>query len=669
LNFISFFIKSWLNRSVMKFILTTLIATVFFLLFIFFAYRSEILRSVIVWVEPKIHIVLLILVATITIWSAIRHWRGKTKPIIKAEIHNKKLKFVLVALLPALAVIMFSLPLFRTWTTGNDNGGICIGGLIPYSDAISYYIGAQHLLYTGELDSWNHRRPINATLLATRLALARHDFRIAMIMQAILLGLSCYWAARAIASNSGVLPSLAFFAILLSFSRVYVQTTFSEGLGLTFGAFAFTVMWYGLHKRKDWMIAVGLILLVSGLNARIGAILILPCILIWACITFKKTRVARLSVAGFIILATLIGFIINVAVFKLYGGESIRQFHGATCLTLYGFAAGGKGWRQAEQDFPEIKAMDDVTMNSYVYDKTFELIKSSPLGFISGIVKSSVRSFAGFPIHFMERVFGIMPYATPIRGNLTFDIIIKLAIMLLLFILLCAGMAKCFWVSRKDLRVSFIISGLLGNILCIPLIFPDGFLRCFATTFPFMAVAVSFGMTFWRTPLESSPICNGDNHKAFSSIVIGTVLIISALFGTAIARHFEYAPLSEIPPNADNEKSVIALIGPGSAYLDILPSSSSTKTFAPIINESDFKANLIGVTDPYFSDSLGPIYQNANAPATLLYVYDIQSSMEAVILGPPNLIGKDWNYVRFSVEQIPGLFKVKNFSFISPNSK
>jgi hypothetical protein len=684
----------------LKSIVIALIATAILLLFIVSAFMSEILRTVIVWLEPKLHIILLSLAIAIAICAAtlkqlnktesskntekhnkrikfflgsiskVKHWFDRISCACKIERYRQKLRLVFAALLPALAVIAFTLPLFQTWTTGNTNDFNSFGGLIPSMDSGCYYIGAEHLLFTGELDSWNYRRPINSSLLAVRLALAKHDFRTAMLIQAVLLGLSCYLATKTFTMDFGAIPGLAFFGILIALGRTYAATTMSESLGLTFGALAFAVMWYGLRKQRDWMIASGFILLMSGLSARIGAIIILPCLLVWACFALRRTKTARYVVAGFIISAIVIGFFLNLMVFKLNGGGDISQFQGGSALTLYGFAVGGKGWRQASNDFPETRLMDDATRNAFVYRKTFELIKNEPSRFIMSVAKGSAISLMEFSVHITERISGILPYATPIKGQLTSNLLVRLIAMMLLFILVCVGIVRFFLINRRDLRVSFIMSGLLGNILSVPLVFPDGFLRVFAVTFPFFAATISVGITLWYSSLRHRLTYAENNHKVFIPLALGMVLIIAALFGPNIVRQFAYIPFPKIPPYESDKPSIVAYVGPGSTYLDILHSSSLTKTFAPKINECDFKASLDNITDPNL-DEFKHIYQNISAPAVLLYVYDLKSEKEVSIWAPPGVIGEEWNYVQFNVQRMPApsnFLKVIDYSVISPDS-
>lgn len=71
-------------------------------------------------------------------------------------------------------------------------------GLLPWSDAHAYYDGALHLADTGNQDSWNERRPINASLLTMRLGLAGFHLRIATVLQVLVLAGATFLAGRSL---------------------------------------------------------------------------------------------------------------------------------------------------------------------------------------------------------------------------------------------------------------------------------------------------------------------------------------------------------------------------------------------------------------------------------------------------------------------------------------
>ncbi len=128
------------------------------------------------------------------------------------------------------SVIAYLVQLFASWESGGSSW-FTIGGVVPWSDSYAYFGGAQRLLFDGQLDGFNSRRPIHAAFLASELAFTNLDLRKTLVIQAVLLGVASYLAARAVARDLGPLAGLALFAGIYGFGRVGVHTVMSETLG------------------------------------------------------------------------------------------------------------------------------------------------------------------------------------------------------------------------------------------------------------------------------------------------------------------------------------------------------------------------------------------------------------------------------------------------------
>src|SRR5947207_1728034 len=101
------------------------------------------------------------------------------------------------------SMIAFVIPLFSTWETGKGSYGMA-GGVIPYGDGALYFGGAQRLLFNGSLDDWNSRRPLSTLFLAVELAATNLDLRLSLVIQALLVGIACYLAARVVTLELGI---------------------------------------------------------------------------------------------------------------------------------------------------------------------------------------------------------------------------------------------------------------------------------------------------------------------------------------------------------------------------------------------------------------------------------------------------------------------------------
>src|SRR5262245_6091793 len=148
-------------------------------LFVWAAFQFETLRLLITSVAPILGRGLL--AAAVAATAAAVCWRrmARMRPS-SAQGHRsaRHLSRAAGATAPVLAAVAFLLPAFHSWTTAEPlwpGAGSLVLGILPWSDAGAYYVGAEGFLTEGVLDPWNQRRPLNAALFAVRLALVDHD--------------------------------------------------------------------------------------------------------------------------------------------------------------------------------------------------------------------------------------------------------------------------------------------------------------------------------------------------------------------------------------------------------------------------------------------------------------------------------------------------------------
>src|SRR5262249_40893761 len=145
---------------------------------------------------------------------------------------------------------------------------------------------------------------------------------------------------------------LMLLASLYAISREHVRIMTSESLGLVLGVLGSTIVWLGARDRQRYIVAFGLFVMTVGLNARAGAFLTLPVLIAWSGWAF--TNPALRFDWRFVAIATTavaVGFALNVAWLKLYGG-AFGIGHGNFALTLYGFSTGQPGWTRLYVDYP-----------------------------------------------------------------------------------------------------------------------------------------------------------------------------------------------------------------------------------------------------------------------------------------------------------------------------
>lgn len=404
------------------------------------------------------------------------------------KTHETLLQLILLVfgtslfLLPVLhAWLLFPLGLESHQTTYS-----ALAGLIPYSDAQGYYEGANHFLETGQLDFWNTRRPLNAILLSIRLWLFNDGFKGALILQALLCGLSAMLVTLSITRVFGWLSGVLTFTILFLFASVFSPTTLSETLGLTLGCLAFVMLWSAIETEKKFLFFMAGLMLMIGLNARAGAFLVLPCLILWFGLYFRKeTRPFNWQIVSFFAVGLICGMGFNLVLIKLYANPTLTggAMHGNFAPTLFGLVSGGKSWTYANIAFPELASKQtEAEVAQYLYAKSLEQFINNPFLLLKGIF----HSLAGL-------IKALISFFFQTNSFQSVYIIYLIRIMGLACLIFGAWRLKTLY-PRYRKEIGFICIGLLGCFLSAGIIWTDGGFRVFAVTIPFVALA--FGLIF-----------------------------------------------------------------------------------------------------------------------------------------------------------------------------
>ena len=260
-------------------------------------------------------------------------------------------------------------------------------GFLPWSDAHAYYTGANHLVDVGALDSWNERRPLNATLLAVRLGLARFDLRAATILQVLLLAACTFLASLLLARRLGVWVGIGMVAVVLSIARLYQSTTLSEALGMTLGALSVGLLFEGIAGRNAYVAAAGLGAMGLGMGARPGALFFIPAVLLVPFLVrnaFRDGRWKAVAAAG---LVALLGLAWTPLLNREYGtgaGMASANFAYVTC----GLAMGGS-WSQVWERYEkELRPLpNERALALFLYRESVRLVRQNPRPMLESLRK------------------------------------------------------------------------------------------------------------------------------------------------------------------------------------------------------------------------------------------------------------------------------------------
>lgn len=468
-----------------------------------------------------------------------------------------------------LAIGAFMAVVLGYWASGRSHH-VLLGGLLPWNDAAGYFFGAHHLLDSGELTSWSHRRPIYTSLLAGFLSLGGRDLQLALLVQTVFIGAVTFFAARAAALRMGPATGLLVFALLLAFAGEYAPTTMTENAGFLFGTAGIALLWLNAERRSPiWFAAAGFFLML-GLLARAGAFFVIPFLLLWPWIAFRDERGAALRCTRALLGGVLLAIFLHQAIDWRAGTDANTPFSNFS-YTLYGLAVGGKGWTQVFADHPDIMQGGEGVATRKMFALAFEQIAENPLNIAIGYVRNLPHSTL--------RLFDYAPPFLPVRP--------------LLGIFWLAGLFVAFRRRREPLAL-FLLMGTLGIVLSGPFLSDVGS-RIYAVTIPLDAYMAGLGFSAilaWLSRVRKRTLPAATAPSGFSAQIIGTscVLVLLTLAGSFLLPRPQASAHPAFPCEAKETPAVLRL--GDESPLVALRAKPSLALFPPQVRHEDFLSLL-----------------------------------------------------------------------------
>lgn len=552
----------------------------------------------------------------------------------------------------AVAVCLFIIPLFTTWTTAEFHQNN-VGGLFPIFDAGAYYSGAEHILDTGRLDSWNQRRPINSMFLATRLLLTNFDFRSTLILQAMILGISVFLVSLSISRTLGKSAGFLMFAVLFTLSSFYLSDNLSENLGLVFGCLSFSLIWIGIFERNFHSYLIGIFFLSIGFMVRPGPFLLFPVLFLLSGSIFSLESHFDWKKVILSSVPALLGLFLNQIIISLYS-DGKGLFMGNYATVLYGLASGGKGWQQAMIDFPyESTHYPESQLAPFLYQKSFELIHAAPLQFLNTVLQGYITGPFNLINQLFQQLISIEYSTNPLLNQYGFTI------FLVGLISITIGIIRFFLYSDLKYIKSLFLFSLFTTFLVLPFFFVDGGLRTLVIIFPYFAIGIIMGTIGWRSKgaIQESPVHKeSQNHSLFSvtiPVIIGLIILASATTTLTFGPELKEIVLGhqpEISPDACsiNETFFIMRVDRGIPFLEMMEAGHLSPSFAPYVNPDEFTSPSERYYLSYYYELTDFI--NGKDFPVLFSGYDLQFHETRIILAPNGIVEAEHRTIGFCAE-------------------
>lgn len=422
-------------------------------------------------------------------------------------------------LAPCATLVLFALPLAGLWSSGANEQNT-IAGLIPYSDASGYYSDALRLLNGG--DFLFTRRPLFPAMLASLLWLSRQDLQTSLAILTALAATSCYLAARALQRVSGTAAAIVLLLLLFFYYRRFSGAVLTEHLGITLGCLSLALLLQAARKGSIRLALAGSFFAALALNARAGAFLFLPCLVLWGGWHWGNRQRFSWLAGGLISAIILATFLINTLLFTLLTNTDQPAFSNFS-HTLYGLAAGGKGWTQVMADHPEV-ANNPKT----VYRLAYQMILSHPENLLTGMLHSWRDFFV--PVG-QNDLFGFIAGVSDSQVNNGFRFLLWWFTLVALVHLIH---------QRRNPVHALLLWGLPGIWLSVPFVPPidADAMRAYAASMPFILALPAIGVKWMLALLNLRDIWEKDEDYPIEKIALtmgGAVIALSVILPLGIS--------------------------------------------------------------------------------------------------------------------------------------
>ena len=481
--------------------------------------------------EPRVPEFLLLLSTLGALAGRAARWRGVDGRADEARV-LRVMGFVGLAVLFAGLLLSASAQWAGLWRQG-DFSFVSIAGIVPFSDAGSYYADANDVVNSGLFGPVGARRPLAQAFRSTLLAAGGYSYVSMVALQSLMLASAIFAAAAAVARWSGLWAALAFAAMAYAAAREYTPTALTEPLGLFWGLCAVPPLVRALRdgSARHALLASGL--LVLALFNRMGSMLTIPALLVWliACFGTTLTDRLRIAVAAFAVLVGIVG--LNAATAALYtrdAGMTGSNFSYTLCgLTI------GESWSVCEDRYKdELPASDrsEQAMVHLMYRKAFENFRTHPSVLFERMGDGAYRFVKGLP-------------RTLTQGYLSAPQLFPATLPILL-LLSAAGLARRVPRMHSRERVFWILFWSSAVVSAGIVYFDDG-LRVMIAIYPIAGLFIANGLGDARESV-AAPMRDGRPARRAETFAFAAAALFLACVFTPWIVHRFIRPNVYFPP-------------------------------------------------------------------------------------------------------------------------
>ncbi len=460
---------------------------------------------------------------------------------------------------------------------------IYISGLLPYSDAASYYWDALNLQSGRLFSDFASRRPMFATLLSFLLTMLQNNLMAVQSALTLLTTISIILASLEIRRRLGAIAASLFVVLVLFFYRMFIGSTMTENLGILLGCLGLAILLNSATRSSHDYSLLGLGCLTLGLIARAGPFFAVAGLAAWFAMAFYKKNWLHRGL-GLLLALTLVAtaFGINKVIglqTNSPGGVAFANFS----YSLYGLSVGGERWDVVFADHPELNSFDVVDRTALVYRYVLENVSSHPELLIKGIIRQYGYLFS--PTWY--NMFGYVHTENPS---------VRLAAQYSLMLLSLLGIIIA--IKRRNNPIeSMLLLLWLGILLSVPFVPPvdTNRMRAYATVIPYLALMPGIGLNWLMSRLPIIGRFDNRIEQKGSAPIGATVflsLIVTVLLISPSYIKLQRPDLSLLNPNCENGSKPFVMRVPDGSFVNIRKESDFFLDRTPQVHAGRFRQQM-----------------------------------------------------------------------------
>ena len=503
-------------------------------------------------------------------------------------------------------------------------------GFQPWVDAAEYYTNSQRILVGLPMQGSTNGRPMFSAFLSILLWVTQNDLIQTISLLTLLMAIVFYWAGESIRKFGGAIIAAGVITFTFMFFRNYLGALSSESLGLILSLPAWIMLYQCLTKPSLRQYSLALFILTIAFVTRAGPLLVLPALSVAGYFIFRDVK-GFWKKTGWVIGPVAAGFGVNAILTQILSAGRSASFT-SYFYSLYGMAAGGKGWGFIKIAEPDIYyGLAEPERTRQIIAATFDLIKADP----GKLIQSMLSQYGYFFGNIDTSIFSYLFARTP-QFNL---------IMIILLYALIVFSFVNIWRHRRKAEVIALAAILIGILASVPLVPPqdESHMRPYAVVVPVLSLLpFLFVFVFSRIKQKAfillSPIELPDNGgKSYLTLAgFPIVLIVITLFIPIILFHLS-KPSFTPQSCAIGETAFVAYHKPTNT-VQITPKSNDLNLH--LISRGHFNRKL---HDIYMSDAL-TIFKHLSNNSSFEYVVNTANQTSVWLIDDSGKIddGSGW---------------------------